>query len=89
MFPGEERESLLQSILQTSELLRQGSVSPVELASDCLARIEELNPKLNAFITVTAESALAAARQGLPLDEAAHWAPRPPVKPIRIADIVR
>lgn len=32
-------------------------------------------------------AALAAARQGLPLDEAAHFAPRPPVKPIRISDI--
>ena len=52
-----------QSILQTSELLRQGSVSPVELTTACLARIEKLNPKLNAFITVTAESALAQARQ--------------------------
>ena len=52
-----------QSILQISELLRQGSVSPVELTTDCLARIEKLNPKLNAFITVTAESALAQARQ--------------------------
>ncbi|MGZ4732364.1 MAG: amidase [Terriglobales bacterium] len=52
-----------RSILQTSELLRQGSVSPVELTTDCLARIEKLNPKLNAFITVTAESALARARQ--------------------------
>jgi NAD(P)H-nitrite reductase large subunit len=33
-------------------------------------------------------AAVAAARQALPLDEAAHWAPRPPVKPIRIADVV-
>ncbi|HET6221628.1 MAG TPA: FAD-dependent oxidoreductase, partial [Dongiaceae bacterium] len=33
-------------------------------------------------------AALAAARQALPLDEAAHWAPRPPVKPIHISDIV-
>ena len=33
-------------------------------------------------------AALAASRRGLSLDEAAHWAPRPPVKPIRIADIV-
>ncbi len=33
-------------------------------------------------------AALAAARRNLPLDEGAHWAPRPPVKPIRIADIV-
>ena len=52
-----------QSILQISELLRKGSVSPVELTTDCLARIEKLNPRLNAFITVTAESALAQARQ--------------------------
>ena len=54
---------MLLPILETSELLRQGSVSPVELTTDCLARIEKLNPKLNAFITVTAEAALAAARQ--------------------------
>ena len=54
---------MLQSILETSKLLRKRSVSPVELTADCLVRIEKLNPKLNAFITVTAESALAEARQ--------------------------
>jgi aspartyl-tRNA(Asn)/glutamyl-tRNA(Gln) amidotransferase subunit A len=59
----QSRRKNLQSIAQTSELLRKGSVSPVELASECLARIEKLNPKLNAFITVTAESALATARE--------------------------
>jgi aspartyl-tRNA(Asn)/glutamyl-tRNA(Gln) amidotransferase subunit A len=52
-----------ESIVGTSELLRKGSLSPVELTTDCLARIEKLNPKLNAFTTVTAESALAEARQ--------------------------
>jgi hypothetical protein len=31
---------------------------------------------------------LAADRRGIALDEAAHWAPRPPVKPIAIADII-
>jgi aspartyl-tRNA(Asn)/glutamyl-tRNA(Gln) amidotransferase subunit A len=56
-------QPLPRSILQTSELLRQGSVSPVELTTACLTRIEKLNPELNAFITVTAESALAQARQ--------------------------
>ena len=34
----------------------------VELTEDCLARIEKQNPRLNAFITVTAESARAQAR---------------------------
>ena len=61
-FPARSEEACC-SILETSELLRQGSVSPVELTTDCLARIEKLNPKLNAFITVTADAALAAARQ--------------------------
>ena len=52
-----------QSIRQVSELLRAGSVSPVELTEDCLARIKKLNPRLNAFITVTGELARAQARQ--------------------------
>jgi aspartyl-tRNA(Asn)/glutamyl-tRNA(Gln) amidotransferase subunit A len=51
------------SLAEASELLRTGKVSPVALTQACLRRIEELNPKLNAFITVTADSALAQARE--------------------------
>ena len=51
------------SLAEASELLRARKVSPVELTQACLRRIDELNPKLNAFITVTAESALAQARE--------------------------
>jgi aspartyl-tRNA(Asn)/glutamyl-tRNA(Gln) amidotransferase subunit A len=51
------------SILETADLLRRGLVSPVELTEECLRRIEKQNPSLNAFILVTAESALAEARQ--------------------------
>jgi aspartyl-tRNA(Asn)/glutamyl-tRNA(Gln) amidotransferase subunit A len=51
------------SIAELGELLRRRSVSPVELTKDCLARIGKLNPALNAYITVTAEFALAQARQ--------------------------
>ena len=54
---------MLRPILETSELLRRGTVSPVELTTECLDRIKNLNPALNAFITVTAESALQEARQ--------------------------
>ena len=50
------------SISEASDLLRQKKISPVELTSACLARIDQLNPTLNAFITVTHESALAEAR---------------------------
>jgi aspartyl-tRNA(Asn)/glutamyl-tRNA(Gln) amidotransferase subunit A len=50
------------TIGELSHKIRDRSVSPVELTHDCLTRIEELNPILNAFITVTAESALERAR---------------------------
>ena len=53
---------MLKSILETGELLRKREVSPVELTKSCLDQIEKLNPTLNAFITVTAELALAQAR---------------------------
>ena len=50
-------------ILEISEQLRKRTVSPVELTQHCLQRITKLNPLLNAFITVTADSAIAEARQ--------------------------
>jgi aspartyl-tRNA(Asn)/glutamyl-tRNA(Gln) amidotransferase subunit A len=50
------------TIQELSLRLRSREISPVELTHDCLARIEQLNPILNAFITVTAESALDRAR---------------------------
>lgn len=49
-------------IEELSTLLARKKVSPVELTKLYLSRIERLNPKLNAFITVTSESALAEAR---------------------------
>src|SRR2546430_4219469 len=42
---------------------RDGAVPPVEVAEAVLARIERLNPRLNAFCLVAHESARAAARE--------------------------
>ncbi len=42
--------------------IRTRRVSPVEIVDDILARIERLNPELNAFCTVTADQARADAR---------------------------
>ena len=50
------------SLEKASELVRRRSVSPVDLTTECLKRVERLNPALNAFITVTGEQALAQAR---------------------------
>jgi aspartyl-tRNA(Asn)/glutamyl-tRNA(Gln) amidotransferase subunit A len=50
------------TILELAEALRARKLSPVELTRACLQKIEELNPVLNAFITVTADQALTQAR---------------------------
>ena len=50
------------TLTQASEQLRRGKISPVELTRACLSRIEKLNPKINAYITVMAEQSLAQAR---------------------------
>ena len=51
------------TIKQASAEIRSGRLSPVDITKAYLARIEQLNPALNAFITVTAESALEEARR--------------------------
>lgn len=51
------------TLQEASERVRKKTVSPVELTEACLRRIERLNPKLNAFITVTTEDALSQARK--------------------------
>ena len=51
------------SIEEVGKLFRKRKLSPVEVTKLMLARIEQLNPKLNAYITVTAELALAQAKK--------------------------
>jgi aspartyl-tRNA(Asn)/glutamyl-tRNA(Gln) amidotransferase subunit A len=57
-----QSEVPLLGLAEVSELVCTKKLSPVELTQVCLARIEALNPELNAFITVTAELALQQAR---------------------------
>ena len=53
----------LLELAEVSKAVQKKEVSPVELTRACLDRIEQLNPKLNAFITVTDTSALEEARK--------------------------
>src|SRR6266849_2572266 len=51
------------SIEEVASLYRKRNLTPVELTKLMLARIEQLNPKLNAYITITAELALSQAKK--------------------------
>ena len=51
------------SAAELADLVAKKGISPVELVEDTLARIEASQPSLNAFITVCAEAARAAARE--------------------------
>ena len=46
-----------------AHLIRQKDVSPVEVTEAILARIERVNPRINAYCTVAADQARAAARE--------------------------
>jgi aspartyl-tRNA(Asn)/glutamyl-tRNA(Gln) amidotransferase subunit A len=50
------------TLKQASDSIRSKKVSPVELTQACLDRIKTYNPKINAWITVMGEKALAQAK---------------------------
>jgi aspartyl-tRNA(Asn)/glutamyl-tRNA(Gln) amidotransferase subunit A len=76
------------SISEAAELLRQKKISPVDLVTACLDRIESLNPVLNAFITVTYEGAMAQARVAEDEIQRGHW--RGPLHgiPVGLKDLI-
>jgi aspartyl-tRNA(Asn)/glutamyl-tRNA(Gln) amidotransferase subunit A len=59
----EPREICYLSIAELGRLYRSGELSPVEATRAVLERIHHLDSKLNAFITVLDEQAIAQARQ--------------------------
>ena len=58
-----DTELAFSSVAEQGRLIRSGKLSPVELMNLYLSRIERYNPVLRAYITVCADSALAAARE--------------------------
>lgn len=76
------------SIAEAAGLLRRKQISPVEITTSCLARIEQLNPTINAFITVMHDSALAEARKAEQEIGAGNW--RGPLHgiPIGLKDLI-
>lgn len=56
-------ELCLLTVAEQAKLIRSREVSPVEVVASALRQIDRLNPRLNAFLTVTHEAALSAARK--------------------------
>jgi aspartyl-tRNA(Asn)/glutamyl-tRNA(Gln) amidotransferase subunit A len=63
MPPTTDTELAFASIDEIARLFRQRKLSPVELTRLMLSRIVQLDPKLNSFITVTSDLALAQAKK--------------------------
>ncbi len=61
------------SVSELSKLIREQTIPPVEIVESCLGRIAELNPKLNAFITVLADQALEQAKRAESEIKAGNW----------------
>jgi len=76
------------TIAEVAQRVRRKELSPVEIMQECLRRIEELNPRLNAFITVMAESALEEARAAEEEISRGHW--RGPLHgiPVALKDLI-
>jgi aspartyl-tRNA(Asn)/glutamyl-tRNA(Gln) amidotransferase subunit A len=76
------------TISELSQQIRRREISPLEITRACLGRIEELNPSLNAFITIMAESAIAEAKTAEAETARGEW--RGPLHgiPIALKDLI-
>ena len=61
--PSHESAVTGQDAIALAEQVRKRRISPVEIVEETLARIEQLNPRLNVFITVFGDQARQAARR--------------------------
>ncbi|HKE84622.1 MAG TPA: amidase, partial [Vicinamibacterales bacterium] len=75
--------SSLQRLTDVSESIRQRRLSPVDVVMACLERIERLQPRLNAFITVAADAAVDAAKTAEREIQQGRW--RSPLHGIPVA----
>lgn len=64
------------TLAETAAQIRAGQLSPIALTDAYLARIEALNPAINAYLTVTADQARAAAHAAeSALQRGEYWGP--------------
>ena len=77
-----------RSIAEAAQQIRGKEISPVELVRECMEAIDRLNPTLNAFITVTGDSALAEAKEAEQEIRSGNW--RGPLHgiPVGLKDLI-
>jgi aspartyl-tRNA(Asn)/glutamyl-tRNA(Gln) amidotransferase subunit A len=68
-----DQDVLQSSLLKLSGLIKKRQISPMEVTRKLLERIEALNPKLNAYITVVHEKAMESALQAEKEIAAGNW----------------
>ncbi|WP_024804803.1 amidase [Nocardia sp. BMG51109] len=87
---GRDSELTWQTSDELRRLYARREVSPVEVAEAHLSRIERLDPQVNAFVTVTAERALADARAAERVWLSSEAAAVPPMTgiPFALKDLV-
>jgi aspartyl-tRNA(Asn)/glutamyl-tRNA(Gln) amidotransferase subunit A len=75
-------------IAQTTQAIASGELSPAELTAACLRRIEQLEPRIQAFVTLDGEGAREQARRLT--EELSRSGPRSPLHgiPVGIKDLV-
>lgn len=59
----ESQEICWMSAVDLARAIREKKLSPLEVVRSFLERIEAINPKINAYVTLTADSALTEAKQ--------------------------
>jgi aspartyl-tRNA(Asn)/glutamyl-tRNA(Gln) amidotransferase subunit A len=76
------------TLAEAARRIASGVLSPIDLVADCLRRVDRLNPQVSAFVTVTAETAMAAARRAQ--DEIAAHGPKSRLHgiPIGLKDVL-
>ena len=76
------------TLAETAERIARREVSPVQVLEECLDTIERRNPELNAFITVTADSARRQAQEAEREIARGHW--RGPLHgiPVGLKDLI-
>ncbi|MBN1310761.1 MAG: amidase [Anaerolineae bacterium] len=84
----DEMQLVNLTIAEAIALIREGQISPLELVETCLARIEHLNSKLNAFLSIMHESAIEEAGYASDaIGRGENWGPLHGI-PIAVKDII-